>query len=67
MAKVIACRWCTARIVVDDEERSVSHEHPECDGFRKLLATAARLGIRPTETRITYRDGHGNERTPGKA
>ena len=53
---------CGRKIVVNDAEKSVSHEAPECDFFLDLMKQAA-----PHETRTVTIDEQGRSRPAGKA
>lgn len=59
--RVIACKWCRARIVCDDAAQTIAHESPECEGFRAFLAAAADRGIRAATTRAVLLDERGRE------
>lgn len=44
-ARKVKCPLCRRLVLCDDENLTVSHEVPECDGFARLNAAAASTSI----------------------
>jgi hypothetical protein len=56
----VPCRHCGRLIVFNDFRLVISHEVPECDGFRAMMAQAATAGMGADSTSVEVLDDRGH-------